>query len=128
MNEPSTSFSYIAPVFRVKDLARSLAFYREQLGFELEFNYENVYASVYRDGCRIHLQCAPPAQRDQAAFERSEHLDACVVIRNAEAIAQTFTTAKVTFTVRLRQMPYGMEFYVRDPDGYILGFIQPASE
>jgi len=22
-------------------------------------------------------------------------------------------------------MPYGREFYVRDPDGYILGFIQP---
>jgi hypothetical protein len=23
-------------------------------------------------------------------------------------------------------MPYGTEFYVRDPDGYILGFVQPA--
>jgi len=23
-------------------------------------------------------------------------------------------------------MPYGREFYVRDPDGYILGFIQSA--
>ena len=22
-------------------------------------------------------------------------------------------------------MPYGTEFYVRDPDGYILGFVQP---
>ena len=21
-------------------------------------------------------------------------------------------------------MPYGVEFYVRDPDGYVLGFIQ----
>ena len=26
----------------------------------------------------------------------------------------------------LRKMPYGTEFYVRDPDGYILGFIQSA--
>ena len=128
MDEPSTTFSHIAPVFRVNDLARSLAFYREQLGFELEFNYENFYASVCRDGCHIHLQCAPPAQRDQAAFERSEHLDACIVIRNAEAISQTFTTAKVAFAVPLRRMPYGTEFYVRDPDGYILGFVQPAPE
>ena len=128
MDEPSTSFRYIAPVFRVRDLARSLAFYRGQLGFELEFNYENFYASVCRDGCRIHLQCAPPAQRDQAAFERSEHLDACIVIRNVAAIFQTFTTANATFTVPLRQAPYGAEFYVRDPDGYILGFVEPASE
>ena len=128
MDEPATSFSHIAPVFRVKDLARSLAFYREQLGFELEFNYENFYASVCRDACHIHLQCAPPAQRDQAEFERSGHLDACIVIRNAEAISQACTTAKVAFTVPLRQMPYGTEFYVRDPDGYILGFVQPASK
>jgi hypothetical protein len=29
-------------------------------------------------------------------------------------------------TVALRHMPYGTEFYIRDPDGYILGFIEPA--
>jgi hypothetical protein len=28
--------------------------------------------------------------------------------------------------VALRHMPYGTEFYIRDPDGYILGFIEPA--
>jgi hypothetical protein len=28
--------------------------------------------------------------------------------------------------VALRKKPYGSEFYVRDPDGYILGFVQPA--
>ena len=32
----------------------------------------------------------------------------------------------VTFAVPLRHMPYGIEFYVRDPDGYVLGFIQPT--
>ena len=30
--------AYIAPVFRVADLARSLAFYRERLGFERNFS------------------------------------------------------------------------------------------
>jgi hypothetical protein len=23
-------------------------------------------------------------------------------------------------------MPYGKEFYVRDPDGHVLGFVQPS--
>jgi catechol 2,3-dioxygenase-like lactoylglutathione lyase family enzyme len=122
------SFSHIAPVFRVSDLARSLAFYRERLGFELEFQYEDFYASVRRDGCHVHLNCSPPVPRDQAAFERSEHLDACVVVRNAEALARGFAAAGVTFSVPLRAMPYGTEFYVRDPDGYILGFVEPAAE
>ena len=36
--------TYIAPVFQVADLARSLAFYRDQLGFEVAFIYEGSYA------------------------------------------------------------------------------------
>ena len=126
MTDPSGSLTYIAPVLRVADLARSLAFYRDRLGFELDFSYEGFYASVRRDGCYIHLNCSPPAPRDQAAFEREEHIDACIVVQNAEALAASFASAGVTFTVPLRQMPYGIEFYVRDPDGYVLGFIQPT--
>ena len=98
-------------------MARSLAFYRAQLGFELEFMYENFYASVVRDGCHLHLQCAPPSERDQVAFERNEHLDACVIVRDAHELSQSLTAADVTFGVPVRQMSYGSEFYVRDPDG-----------
>ena len=128
MNASPVSLSYIAPVFRVSDLARSLKFYREQLGFELDFSYENFYASVHRDGCYIHLNCSPPAPRDQAAFERAEHIDACSVVPAAEHLAREFAAAGATFSVPLRDMPYGREFYVRDPDGYILGFVQPSTE
>ncbi len=78
MSDLSKQLDHIAPVVRVKDMMRSLDFYRERLGFELEFLYEGFYGSVLRDGCHIHLQCGTPAQRD--------------------------------------------------PDGYILGFIQPASD
>ena len=120
--------SHIAPVFRVADTARSFEFYQGRLGFELEFLYENFYGSVRREGCHIHLQCASPASRDQAAFERNEHLDACVVIRDAQQLSGSFATAGVAFSVPLRKMPYGTEFYVRDPDGYILGFIQPSPD
>ena len=128
MNNHSRLLGHIAPVFRVKDMARSLAFYRAQLGFELEFMYENFYASVVRDGCHFHLQCGTPAERDQAAFERNEHLDACVIVRDAHELSQSLTAADVTFGVPVRQMSYGSEFYVRDPDGYILGFVQPAPD
>src|SRR4030095_263479 len=46
-----------------------------------------VYAGVSRDGGPLHLQCATPAPRDQAAFERAELIDACVVVHNVEALA-----------------------------------------
>jgi catechol 2,3-dioxygenase-like lactoylglutathione lyase family enzyme len=115
---------YVAPVLRVADLARSLGFYRDKLGFDVEWCYENFYACVARDGCRIHLRCAAATPRDQAAFERAEHLDACMVVRDAGVLAGEF--GGLEFTVPLRAMPYGKEFYIRDPDGYILGFVEPA--
>lgn len=116
----------VAPVLRVADLGRSLGHYRERLGFAVEFVYEDAYAAVARDGCRIHLKCAPPAERDQAAFEAAEHLDACFTVRDACSLSSRFAEAGAGFSVPLRVMPYGREFYVRDPDGYILGFVEPA--
>ena len=127
MDDPSASLSYIAPVFRVADLSRSLAFYRDQLGFAVEFVYEDLYAGVCRDGCRIHLKCAPPAVRDQAAYEMEEHIDACVGVHNPESLSAHFASQGVPFVVPLREMPYGREFCVRDPDGYVLGFVQAAA-
>jgi catechol 2,3-dioxygenase-like lactoylglutathione lyase family enzyme len=121
------NLDHIAPVFRVENLERALAWYRDKLGFEVEFNYENLYASVMRDACHIHLKCATPAARDQAAFERNEHLDACVIVTNAEDLSRSLAAKGAAFSVPLRKVPYGTEFYVRDPDGYILGFVQPAS-
>lgn len=128
MNDRDASLSHIAPVFRVRDLARSIRFYEEQLGFELEFSYEDFYASVRRDGCYIHLKCAPLIARDQAVFEREEELDACVVVSSAEKLAAEFLSTGASFSVPLRTMSYGTEFYVRDPDGYIIGFVQPGEK
>jgi catechol 2,3-dioxygenase-like lactoylglutathione lyase family enzyme len=128
MNDAQGRLTYIAPVFRVRDLKRSLAFYRDQLGFGLDFCSDDFYASVSRDGCYLHLQCADPPSRDQAAFERAELMDACVVVPDAEASSSVLASAGVPFTVPPRHMPYGVEFYIRDPDGYVLGFVQPALE
>jgi catechol 2,3-dioxygenase-like lactoylglutathione lyase family enzyme len=127
MNKPGANLAYLAPVFRVSDLARSIEFYRERLGFQVDFAYEGFYASVHRDGCYVHLKCSAPEPRDQPAFERAEHLDACAVVSAAEGLAREFAAAGAAFCVPLRTMPYGKEFYVRDPDGYIIGFVEPSS-
>ncbi len=126
MNTRPGRLTHLAPVLRVVDLPRALAFYRDQLGFQLEFCYEDFYAGVVRDGRHIHLRSAPPTPRDQAAFERDEQIDVCLVVEDAEALSASLAAAGVPFTVPLRQMPYGIEFYARDPDGDVLGFVQPA--
>jgi catechol 2,3-dioxygenase-like lactoylglutathione lyase family enzyme len=122
-----SNLRYIAPVLRVADLRRSLSYYRERLGFDVEFNYGGFYACVARDGCRIHLKESNPPERDASAFETAEHLDVCLGVADAQALATQFAAAGVGFSVPLRSMDYGEEFYVRDPDGYILGFVQARS-
>lgn len=57
MHEHSWLLSHIALELRIKEMTRSLSFYQAQLGFELQYLYENFYGSVVRDGCHIHLQC-----------------------------------------------------------------------
>jgi predicted enzyme related to lactoylglutathione lyase len=122
--EASQSLTYVAPVLRVSDIARSLAFYSDRLGFAVEFVYESFYAGVCRDGCHIHLKGSPPPPRDEIAFEREEHIDIYIGVQSAETLSKRFASAGVAFVVPLRHMPYGTEFYVRDPDGYILGFVE----
>src|SRR5688572_25107134 len=102
MNEAPRNLNYIAPVFLVADISRSLAFYRDQLGFAVDFIFENFYAGVSRDGCHIHLKHSTPTPRDQTAFEQAEHIDACIGVCSAEQLSDSFATAGVPFVVPLR--------------------------
>ena len=55
MSQTPECLRFIAPVFRVSDISRALGYYRDQLGFAVDFVSESFYAAVSRDGCRIHL-------------------------------------------------------------------------
>src|SRR5262245_48553880 len=70
----------IAPQFLVDDLARSIAYYCQRLGFALEFTYEGFYASVSRDDCVIHLKGAPKIAADRVHRRQQEHLDAYIEV------------------------------------------------
>ena len=113
----------VAPVFVVRDLDRAIAYYN-QLGFSIEFVYEGTYASVQRDGCRVHLKRGAPVERDQDAFEVAENIDAFFLVADAAALADELRDAGATVVVALRTSPYGKEFYVKDPDQHVLAFVE----
>lgn len=117
---------YAAPVFGVADLGRALAYYRERLGFAVEFVHGDFYASVERDGCRIHLRCMPGMTPDRAVADAAECVDACFGVHDAGSLAADFIGSGADFALPLREMPYGREFYLRDPDGYVLAFVERA--
>lgn len=122
------TINYIAPVLQIRDLADALTFYRDTLGFEVEFIHGDFYASVISGQCRIHLSCSDVPRRNGPAFEAAEVIDVCIAVGNATDLFASLFQRGVRFAVELREMPYGREFYVRDPDDYILAFIEPKAD
>ena len=122
----TTKLTGIAPQFLVDDLDRAIGYYREKLGFELDFSYESFYASVSRDGFAIHLKCAPKTLDDREHRRRHEHLDAYIGVTNATSLYDELRSRGARITKPIQDRPWSCrEFYVEDPDGYILCFSEP---
>jgi catechol 2,3-dioxygenase-like lactoylglutathione lyase family enzyme len=115
----------IAPQLLVDDLDRAIAYYRETLGFELDFEYDSFYASVSRDGFAIHLKHAPKVAADRANRKQNEHLDAFVSVSDARSLFGELQMRGAAVIRPLEERPWAcLDFYVEDPDGYILCFSQ----
>jgi len=119
----TTKLTGISPQFLVDDLARSIEYYGRCLGFDLDFQYEDFYASVSRDGCAIHLKAAPKNEADRIHRQEHEHLDAHVAVSNAAALYDELRSRGASVAKALEDRPWSCrDFYIQDPDGYILCF------
>jgi uncharacterized glyoxalase superfamily protein PhnB len=113
----------IAPQLLVDNLNTALAYYRDRLGFQVDFTYESFYASVSRDGVPIHLKCAPKTVGDRAHRKQHEHLDAYVAVTGVEALYEELQSRGARILKPLEERPWACrDFYVEDADGYILCF------
>ncbi|HEY1251920.1 MAG TPA: VOC family protein [Thermoanaerobaculia bacterium] len=118
-----TAILAAAPQFLVESLDDSLVFYEERLGFTRDFVYEDFYASVSRDRAVIHLKCAPKLEAERAHRRKEEHLDAYLSVSGVGELHAELAGRGAPITRPLETMPWGTrEFYVEDPDGYILCF------
>ena len=114
----------IAPQFFTTDMAITLAYYRDKLGFDCvgTWNDPPVYAIVARDGHRIHFRLAgPPAPNPDKYAD--ELLDAYQFIDDADALYTVYQARGVEFTRTLGDTDWNSrEFVVRDCDGRLLAF------
>ena len=114
-----TSF---APQFLVDDLQRSIAYY-QKLGFTFDAPWAGLYAIGRLDGLELHLKEAPKNHAERAFRSQHEHLDAAAGVDGIEAFYQSCVANAVTITRPLAPTDWGtMDFYIEDPDGYIIAF------
>lgn len=128
MTRPTTEA--ISPAFIVTDVDRSIAFYRDKLGFEARFlapDQDPFFAIVGRDGAQLFLK----SERDVLPIPnhtRHVHLrwDAFVYASDPDALAAEFAAHGAAFSAPLQDTHDGLRgFELCDPDGYTLFFGRP---
>ena len=114
-----TSF---APQFLVDDLARSIAYYRK-LGFTFGEPWDGFYAIGRLDGLELHLKEAPKNPAERKHRRDNDHLDASAGVEGIETFYQQCVARGATILKPLAATAWGTkDFYVEDPDGYIICF------
>ena len=112
----------LAPQFLVDDLERSMAYYR-RLGFIFGEPWGNFYGIGRLDGLELHLKEAPKNEADRRHRRDNEHLDAAAGVDGIEAFYERCIANDVMIFKPLAATAWGTkDFYVEDPDGYIISF------
>jgi catechol 2,3-dioxygenase-like lactoylglutathione lyase family enzyme len=112
----------LAPQFLVDDLERAVAYYRDALGFMFE-TWGGFYAIGRLDGLELHLKEAPKNPAERKHRRDNEHLDASAGVEGIDAFYQRCVANGARILKPLAATAWGTrDFYVEDPDGYIIGF------
>ncbi len=132
----------LAPNFAVPDIEKTVAFYRDVLGFKLELavpedksgveqelteRKKYIYAMISRDGVGVMFQRTDSIGEDVPPLKGvpiGASVSFYIEVENINALYQEMKS-KAGVVKELETVWYGMqEFYVKDCNGYILGFAE----
>lgn len=119
MGEGDDRLRGFSAVFTVRDVGASLAFYRERLGFAVQFQMGDPpsYAIIESGPVSLHLM---PVSQSAAALGLSSIY---VYVRNVDGLHRDYVARGCPIEVPPEDFSYGMrEMSVRDPDGNRITF------
>jgi catechol 2,3-dioxygenase-like lactoylglutathione lyase family enzyme len=121
----------IAPFFIVRDVPAALAFYRDQLGFEITFQGppDDIFFGIVERGYAmimmkdVGLDPLPNCKRDAGA-----RWDAYLNVPDPDALAAEYALRNVKFLTPVHDNHDGLRgFELEDLNGYVLYFGRPNS-
>ena len=131
MSIPAVGFTSVTPNLVVRDVATSLAFYRDVLGFAVKQTVPDhapfVFVMLERGSVMVFLNDTGAAAHDLPLFATPHYGGTAtlfVVVDDVDTLhAQVAPRAPVVMS--LRTQFYGMrEFAITDPDGHVITFAQ----
>ena len=113
-------FRAIMPYLYVRDMARTLAFYTEKLGFRDPWTWgEPVTDGGCTNGVISLIFAQDPAQAERVNGE--QHAEIILFVRSVDAVYQACIEREVPVLGPPRDEAWGVrEFTAVDPDGYYL--------
>ena len=127
--------SGIAPLFIVKNVPATLAFYRDRLAFDITFQGPEpddiFFGIVRRDGAMIMFKDVgvdPVPNYTRDVQQGIARWDAYLHVPDPDALAAEFSSRNVEFFEPLTDTDDGLRgFELKDMDGYVLFFGHPRS-
>ena len=108
------------PVLFVSDVARSAEFFRDTLGFAVDFlhGHPAFYGAVSRDGATLHLRFVHEPVISQTLREEEQLLAAFIVVENVKQLFEEYKAKGAPLVGTLHKEAWGgPTFTVQDPDG-----------
>ncbi len=119
-------FKTVTPILFVRDVTRGAAFYRDTLGFTVDFLYGEppFYGSVSRDGVRVHLRHVHAPNFAELAAREPSLIVASFEVSDVKTLFEEIGGRGADISQALvRQDWGGTDFHVRDPDGNVVSFV-----
>lgn len=114
-------FSHSSPIFPVDNPLETAEYYRDVLGFDINFKWEDptTYVVINRDDAvGIHL-----VKKEHDFQPSSMHPSLFIFVHDVDAVHEEFQKSGANIVHPIGDRDYGMrDFDVKDPNGFILVF------
>lgn len=123
----------IAPLFIVKNVPATLAFYHERLGFDITFQGpepDDIFFGIVQRGAAMimfkDVGVAPVPNYTRDIKQGIARWDAYFYVPDPDTLAAEFASRNVEFFEPLRDTDDGLRgFELKDANGYVLFFGRP---
>lgn len=116
----------IVPILFVRDVPASATFFRDRLGFGIDFLHGTppFYGSVSRGEACLHLRCVDQPNFAELAAREVSLILATIEVSDVHALYDEFSARGVECPQPPTGKPWGgTDFQIRDPDGNVISFV-----